>query len=99
MDFSIAKHIIKACKSLGRLSKNYKPCNWTVQTMYYAEENIPRLAVRLFNILFYCLRQRTVARFVSLDNLPAIFINNNEVIVFVNNFHSIITYSYRRQPG
>ena len=43
------------------------------------------------NIIFNGFRQRLISRLVALHNLSAFFMNNNNVIVFVYNFHGGIT--------
>ena len=53
--------------------------------MNKAEIDIPRFLVTLFYEIFQQFQQALVARFVSLNHLTYFFIDDDDVIVFIEN--------------
>ena len=65
--------------------------------MHHAEKHFAGLLVLLFDILLYNIREGTIASLVSLYDLPALFIDDDNMVVLVNDLHRL-TYSYRHRP-
>ena len=55
--------------------------------MYHAQEYLAGLMVFLLDIIFDNFREGAIAGLVSLYDLPALFIDYNNMVVFVNDFH------------
>ena len=77
--------------------EHHQPADGTVQAVGHSNENISRLIIFLFQVLFHHLRQGSITGLVSLNDLGRSLIDYNNMIILVNNCH--ITCSYRRQPG
>ena len=65
--------------------------------MHHTEEHVARLVVLLPDVGFHRLGEGHVAGLVALHDLAALFIDDDDVVVFVNNTHDGVTYSCRRR--
>ena len=94
---TITEHLIQSGQCLARFGEHHQPADGTVQAVGHSNENISRLIIFLFQVLFHHLRQRSITGLVSLNDFRRSLIDYNNMIILVNNYH--ITCSYRRQPG
>ena len=56
--------------------------------MHHAEKYFAGLLVLLFDILLYNIREGTIASLVSLYDLPALFIEDDNMVVLLDDFHN-----------
>ena len=56
--------------------------------MYHAQEHRSGLGIFFLNIVFDNIRKGAIASLVALYDLPAFFIHYNNMVVFVNDFHT-----------
>lgn len=87
MDFTLAKHLIQSRKGFAGSGKYHKSGHRPVQTVYYSEKYISRFSILLFDIILHSIRKGDIASLIALNDFPTLFVYNNQVIVFVNNFH------------
>jgi hypothetical protein len=57
--------------------------------MSHPEEDVTGFLVALLEESFESFRQRFIARLVALHNLVAVLVDNQQVIIFVNDFHRV----------
>ena len=57
--------------------------------MYHTEEYGPRFLVFLLDIVLDNIRKGAIASFVSLYDLPALFINDDNVVILVDYLHNL----------
>ena len=88
MYLSLGKHLVQSGECLGGSGKDDESANGTVQPMHHAEKHFAGLLVLLFDILFYNIREGTIASLVSLYNLPALFVDDDNMVVLVDDFHN-----------
>ena len=86
---AVTKHIVQSRQCLARLGKHYQPAHRTVEPMSYSHKDITRLIIFLFQPRFQHLAQRSISRLIALHNLRATLIDNNQMIVFVKDFHNL----------
>ena len=55
--------------------------------MYYTKENGTRLLVFLLDVVLHQFGKGAVASLVALNDLPALLVYDDNMIVFVNDFH------------
>ena len=94
---TVTEHLIQSGQCLARFGKHHQSADGTIQAVGHPNENIARLIIFLFQVLFHHLRQRSITGLVSLNDFRRSLIDYNNMIILVNNYH--ITCSYRRQPG
>ncbi|OPZ11050.1 MAG: hypothetical protein BWZ06_01789 [Bacteroidetes bacterium ADurb.BinA261] len=98
--FAVAKHLIQARKCFARFSKNHHPACRSIEAVGNAAKNITRFVVFFFQIFFNQFRKRFIAGFVALHNFRRCFIDDNEMIVFVENIHNLqITNKMRHKDN
>ena len=83
MYLSFGKHLVQSGECLGGSGKDDEPANGSVQPMHHAEKHFAGLLVLLFDILLYNIREGTIASLVSLYDLPALFIDDDNMVVLV----------------
>ena len=86
--FFRTEHFVEPGQSLAGTGKDHQSAHGTVQTVHHAEEHVPRLVVLLFDVFLHHLRQRLVAGLVALHNLRTAFVDDDEVVVFVDYVHT-----------
>ncbi len=59
----------------------------TVEAVNDTAENIARFGIFFLDIAPHGLDERFVAGFVTLDDLARFFVDNDDVVVFVDYFH------------
>ena len=57
--------------------------------MHHTEKHVAGLVVRLLDIGFHRLGERFVARLVALYNLSAPLVDDDDVVIFVDYFHTV----------
>ena len=55
--------------------------------MHHAEKHVAGLVVLRLDIILYRFGKRHIASLVALDNLAALLIYDNNMVVFVNDLH------------
>ena len=81
------EHLVQTSQCLTGASKNYYTTHRPIKPMHHAQENLARLVILLLNVSLHIIGQSAVACFVTLHNLARCFVNNDNVVVFVNNLH------------
>lgn len=89
VDFAFAKHLVEAGKSLGRLGEHYYTPNRTVEAMYDTEKYVTGLGMGNLDPFLHSLAERSVAGLVTLDDFTGGFVDDNNMIVFVEYFHNM----------
>lgn len=59
----------------------------SVEPVHHTEEDVARFGIFFLDILFHSFAQRLVAGFVALYDFACGFVDNDQVIVFVENVH------------
>ncbi len=77
------KEFVQAGQGLAGLGKEYYAGYGSVQAMYNAQENISRLVVLLLQPGLDNIREGSIAGLVSLYDLPALFVYDYYMIIFV----------------
>ena len=69
--------------------------------MHHTQENGTWLGVLFFDIVFHQFRKGAIASLIALYDLPTLFVDYDDMVVFVNDLHNyqLITCSYHHQPG
>ena len=60
--------------------------------MHHTQEDGPGLGIFLFDIVLDNIRKGAIASLVALYDLPALFVDYNDMVVLVNDLH--ITYIF-----
>ena len=91
--------LVEARQGFARLGENHQPAHGPVQSVHHAAEHVARLVVFLFQVIFDKVGHAEVARFVALHYLRRQFIDDYQMVVFVNNltFGEIRTHGYLRK--
>ena len=55
--------------------------------MYHAEKHVARFGIFFFDIGFHVVGQGAVARFVALHDFAGLFVDDDNVVIFVDYFH------------
>lgn len=84
---SNTKHFVQTRKSLACFGKYDNSTHRTVQTMGNSNKDISGLVVFLLKPFLHYLGQWLIARFVSLNDFAASFVDCYYMIVFVNYVH------------
>ena len=88
MDLSFGKHLVETCQGLGSTGKDNQSADWTIQSVDYSQEDFSRFLVTLLDIRLYRIRKGDIARLVALDDLPALLIDYDNMVVLVNDLHT-----------
>ena len=78
-----AEHVVQPRQCFGRAGKDDKARHGTVKAMHHPEEHIARFVVLRLDIFLHRLRERTVAGLVALHDLTTLFIDDDDMIIFV----------------
>ena len=87
MHLSLGKHLVQAGKGLRSAGEDDETADGTIEAMGDAEEDGSRLVIFFFQIVFHQLRERPIASLVALDDLAALFVDDDDVIILVENCH------------
>ena len=83
VDLSSLKHSVEPCQSLRSLGKKHRSRRRSIDTMRDPNERSPRLVVLIDEIALDKLRERCIARAVTLYEHPRRLIDDEEMIVLV----------------
>ena len=97
LDGAGPEHAVQASQSLTGLGEEDDAADGTIQSVCNANENIAGLIILLLQPDFQGFGQGLVPCLISLYDLAAAFVDCDEVIILVNDFH--ITCSCRHPPG
>ena len=81
------EHFIQAAQSLAGTCKKHQSAYRTVQTVGDSKKYIAGFMIFLLDVLLYGFRQRRITGLVTLHNLRAGLVYQNDMIVFVNDIH------------
>lgn len=82
VDISFAEHLVDPFQPLAGLGEEHGSANGAVQTVGNSHEHLACLAVSLGDKSLEGFAQRLIPSLVSLDDLPASLVEDQEVIVF-----------------
>ena len=82
--FAVAEHLGKPLQGLARLREHDQPAYGAVEAVRYSHENPPRLVVPEGHESLQGLAQGLVAGLVALHYLSRAFVENEQVIVFID---------------
>ena len=88
MYFSVTQHLVQSGESFGGLGKNHQAGYGPVNAVYDTAEYIAWFGIFVFYVRLYHVYERSVARFVALDDFSGAFVNDYYVVVFVDGCHS-----------
>ena len=57
--------------------------------MDYSQKNGSGLGILIFDIVLHNIREGAIASLVALHDLPALFVNDDNMVVLVNDFHHV----------
>ena len=84
---SFGKHLVQSGEGLRGACEDDEAADGTVEAMHHAKEDGTWLVVLLLQIVLHQLRERLVASLVALDDLAALLIDDDNVVVLVDYFH------------
>ena len=87
MHLALGEHAVKAGQGLRRAGEDDEAADGAVETVDDAEEDLAGLLVFLLQVGLDGLAERCVARLVALYNLAALLGDDDDVVVFVDDFH------------
>ena len=85
--FRLLEHGVQSCQCLGGSGEDDDAADGSVEPVHHAEEDVARFGIFFLDILFHSFAQRLVAGFVALHDFACGFVDNDQVIVFVENVH------------
>ena len=85
----LLEHLVEASQHLAGACHQHNAAGRTVNPVGEAQEHIPRLVVFLLDIGFHLVGQRRVAGLVDHDNLAALLVDGNQVVIFENDLHGL----------
>ena len=81
--FPLADKFVGSFQGLAGFGKQQSAAYRTVETVRHTQKNVAGLLIPLFDKIFETLYERTVAGSVALHDLPSLFVDNQQMIVFV----------------
>ena len=88
VDFSdapLAEHLVEARQRLRGLGEEYRPAHGTVDAVHHAEEDLAGFGVAPLDEGLDLVLEGALTRRVGLHQVAAVFIDNQQVIVLVEN--------------
>ena len=89
MDLSFAEHLVESAQRLLGACKYNQSADGPVEPVYDTEKDVARFLVFLLDIILHNVRERSIARFVFLDDFSAFFVYDDNMVVFVNDCHDV----------
>ena len=89
VDLALGKHLVQTREGFRGACEDDQSADGTIQAMYDAEEHGPRLRVLLLDIVLHNIREGAVASLVALNDLPTLFIDDDNMVVLVNDLHTV----------
>ena len=82
-----AEHLVEPCQGLAGAGKDDDATHRAVEPMNDTKEDGARLGVGFLDVLFHHVAQGGVASLVALYDFSRLLVDNDDVVVFVENFH------------
>ena len=89
---ALAEQLVHAFERFGGAGKGYQAADGAVDAVDGTQEHGSRLIVFFLDVVFHHIQQAAVARGVALDQNPRRFVDDDEVIVFVNDLERFHVY-------
>ena len=82
-DAALADHLVEPRQGLRGLGEQHRAAHRTVDAVHHAEEHVAGLGVAAFDKGLYLVFERAFARRIGLHQIAAVFIDDQQMIVFV----------------
>ena len=81
-----AEELVEACQRFACAREDDHAADGAVQTVHHTKEHFAGFGVAFLDVCFHHVGERRVASLVALDNLAGLLRNDDNVVVFVENF-------------
>ena len=88
-DFTFLKEFVHSRQSLARLCKDHQTAHRAVDAMNDTAKHIARFGIFFFEIVAHNVDKRLVAGLIALHDFAGSFVDNYQMIVFVNYLHTV----------
>ena len=96
MHSAFGKHLIQSRERLRCPGEDHEAAHRTIQTMYYTEKYGSRLMVLFFQIVLHNIREGTIASLIALHDLPALFVDDYNMVILVDDLHRLTCSCHHR---
>ena len=84
MNLALGKHFVQSCECLRGACEDHETRDRTIQSMHHTQEHFAWLLVLLLDIVFHNIREGAIASLIALNDLPTLFVNDDNMVVLVN---------------